>query len=147
MSSAKARSAAVWERWWTGNSPPQKTISPDDPFWLTRPHLQPRPQLQQATGSHAQIAAYFANASNVACLGDSPLGDLKYDIVMVLADEKSLLFGPPPSFVPTQEFLNAIEDADRGYDRAVEWGMCSDRVRGKRRDRGFVEKEGNNAFL
>jgi hypothetical protein len=66
-----------------------------------------------------EIAAYLANASYVAALGGPPLADLKYGIIIVPAGEESLLFGPSPDFLISQDFVDAIDDANRDYDRAL----------------------------
>ncbi|KAK4033776.1 hypothetical protein C8A01DRAFT_49694 [Parachaetomium inaequale] len=66
-----------------------------------------------------EIAAYLANASYVAALGGPPLADLKYGIIIVPAGEESLLFGPSPDFAIGQDFVDAIDDANRDYDRAL----------------------------
>jgi hypothetical protein len=66
-----------------------------------------------------EIAAYLANASYVAALGGPPLADLKYGIIIVPAGEEALLFGRPPDFAISQEFIDAIDDANRHYDKAL----------------------------
>lgn len=66
-----------------------------------------------------EIAAYLANASYVASLGGPPLADLKYGIIIVPAGEELLLFGRAPDFVMDQAFLDAVEDANRDYERAL----------------------------
>ena len=66
-----------------------------------------------------EIAAYLANASYVVALGGPPLADLKYGIVIVPAGEEKLLFGPPSQSLLNQDFVDAIDDANRDYDRAL----------------------------
>ena len=66
-----------------------------------------------------EIAAYLANASYVACLGGPPLANLKYGIIIVPAGEEKLLFGGRPKFEITEEFIDAVQDANRDYDRAL----------------------------
>ncbi|EAQ84801.1 predicted protein [Chaetomium globosum CBS 148.51] len=66
-----------------------------------------------------EIAAYLANASYVAALGGPPLADLKYGIIIVPAGEERLLFGPPSQSLLNQDFIDAIDDANRDYDRAL----------------------------
>ncbi|KAH6842685.1 hypothetical protein B0I37DRAFT_201563 [Chaetomium sp. MPI-CAGE-AT-0009] len=72
-----------------------------------------------ATQNMNEIAAYLANASYVVSLGGTPLADLKYGIIIVPAGEESLLFSPPPQSVIDQDFVDAIDDANRNYDRAL----------------------------
>ncbi|KAJ2981002.1 hypothetical protein NUW58_g6797 [Xylaria curta] len=64
-----------------------------------------------------EISAYLANASYVISLGGPPLADLKYGIIVLPVGEESLLFGPKPNHVMSREFLDAIDDANRDYDR------------------------------
>jgi hypothetical protein len=66
-----------------------------------------------------EIAAYLANASYVAALGGPPLANLKYGVIIVPVGEESLLFGEKPDFVMNQDFLDAVDDANRDYDRAL----------------------------
>jgi hypothetical protein len=66
-----------------------------------------------------EIAAYLANASYVVSLGGPPLADLKYGVIIVPAGEEPLLFGPTPDVAITQDFVDAIDDANRDYDRAL----------------------------
>ncbi|KAL2017281.1 hypothetical protein VTK56DRAFT_2350 [Thermocarpiscus australiensis] len=72
-----------------------------------------------STQNMNEIAAYLANASYVAALGGPPLSDLKYGIIIVPAGEESLLFGRSPDFVISEEFRDAIDDANRDYQRAL----------------------------
>jgi hypothetical protein len=66
-----------------------------------------------------EIAAYLANATYVVSLGGPPLADLKYGIVIVPAGQESLLFAPSAQSVINQDFVDAIDDANRDYDRAL----------------------------
>jgi hypothetical protein len=66
-----------------------------------------------------EIAAYLANASYVVALGGPPLADLKYGVIIVPAGEEKLLFGPPSQSLLNQDFVDAIDDANRDYDRAL----------------------------
>ncbi len=66
-----------------------------------------------------EIAAYLANASYVVSLGGPLLADLKYGVIIVPSGEEPLLFGPAPETAITQDFIDAIDDANRNYDRAL----------------------------
>ncbi|KAK4034043.1 hypothetical protein C8A01DRAFT_39472 [Parachaetomium inaequale] len=83
------------------------------------PHFPPNFPAYHCTQNMNEIAAYLANASYVAALGGPPLADLKYGIIVVPVGEESLLFGRPPDFVASHEFLDAVDDANRDYDRAL----------------------------
>lgn len=66
-----------------------------------------------------EIAAYLASASYVTCLGGPPLANLKYGIIIVPAGEEKLLFGGRPKFEVTEEFIDAVQDANWDYGRAL----------------------------
>lgn len=72
-----------------------------------------------STQNMNEMAAYLANASYVVALGGPPLADLQYGVIIVPSGEESLLFGGSPDFVITQDFIDAISDANRDYDRAL----------------------------
>jgi hypothetical protein len=76
--------------------------------------------MYHCTQNMNEIAAYLANASYVAALGGPPLADLKYGIIIVPAGEESLLFGPGSNFVMDQDFLDAVSDANRDYEKALQ---------------------------
>lgn len=84
------------------------------------PQFPPNFPAYHCTQNMNEIAAYLANASYVVALGGPPLADLKYGIVIVPAGEEKLLFGPRPSqSLLDQNFVDAIDDANRDYDRAL----------------------------
>lgn len=67
-----------------------------------------------------EIAAYLANASYVAALGVPPLADMKYGIIVIPVGEERLLFGLPPAFDrSSQAFRDAVDDANKNYERAL----------------------------
>ncbi|KAK4186390.1 hypothetical protein QBC35DRAFT_501456 [Podospora australis] len=68
-----------------------------------------------------EIAAYLANASYVASLSGPPLNDMKYGIFIVAAGSEHLLFGSPstPGFAITREFIEAVDDANQDYQKAL----------------------------
>lgn len=68
-----------------------------------------------------EIGAYLANASYVISLGGPPLADLKYGIIVLPVGEESLLLGPQPQgSLFTQEFHDAIQDANHARSIQVE---------------------------
>ncbi|KAH6617150.1 hypothetical protein F5144DRAFT_384770 [Chaetomium tenue] len=83
------------------------------------PRFPPNFPAYHCTQNMNEIAAYLANASYVAALGGPPLADLKYGIIIVPAGEERLLFGPPSQSLLNQDFVDAIDDANRDYDRAL----------------------------
>jgi hypothetical protein len=90
----------------------ERSSKPEPPFPANFPAYH-------STQNMNEIAAYLANASYVVALGGPPLADLKYGIVIVPAGEEGLLFGRPPDFAISQAFIDAIDDANRDYDRAL----------------------------
>lgn len=83
------------------------------------PRFPPNFPAYHCTQNMNEIAAYLANASYVAALGGPPLANLKYGIIIVPVGEESLLFGQQPDFAVNQDFLDAVDDANRDYDRAL----------------------------
>jgi hypothetical protein len=95
-------------------------VEPSTTTGNPHPHFPPDFPAYHCTQNMNEIAAYLANASYVAALGGPPLADLKYGIIIVPVGEEKLLFGRQQhNFVMTQEFLDAVDEANRDYDRAL----------------------------
>ena len=92
---------------------------PTGPQNKPEPRFPPNFPAYHCTQNINEIAAYLANASYVAALGGPPLANLKYGVIIVPVGEESLLFGEKPDFVMNQDFLDAVDDANRDYDRAL----------------------------
>ncbi|KAK3332280.1 hypothetical protein B0T19DRAFT_398060 [Cercophora scortea] len=64
-----------------------------------------------------EIGAYIANASYVVSIGGSPLKDMNYGIIIVPAGDEALLFNQPSPAAANRDFLDAVHDANREYQK------------------------------
>jgi hypothetical protein len=70
-----------------------------------------------------EVSAFLANASYVLSLGGPPLANLKYGVFIVPVGEESFLLGPKPEKATSRDFLDAVEDARRAYNRGEDEAM------------------------
>ncbi|KAK3682317.1 hypothetical protein B0T22DRAFT_521521 [Podospora appendiculata] len=84
---------------------------------------QPAPQVSESFPAYRfaeslnELGAYIANASYIISIGGSPLEDMNYGIIIVPAGEEALLFNQPSSSATNRDFLDAVHDANREYQK------------------------------